>query len=168
MTFRKLISIPILIASALLAANTISVFAASSPTVSLSLTASVAAKCIISATSTVNFGVYDPVITNSPTGANLDSTGTVSVQCTRGSGISVTFDNGANASGAQRRMSGGTEFLNYQLYIDAARTVILTTGFITTAPNTNPRTYTIFGRVPRGQSVAPNAYSDTVQTHVNF
>ena len=52
-----------------LSANPASLFAASSAAVGLGVSASVASKCLVSATSTVAFGSYDPVQTNSSTGS---------------------------------------------------------------------------------------------------
>src|SRR4029077_21203095 len=87
-----------------LAAGTLAVtasplFAASSPGVGLSITASVAAKCIVSSTSTVAFGAYDPVTVNVSTGADLDTTGSVGIKCTPGNGVSISLDSGVNNSG---------------------------------------------------------------------
>src|SRR6516165_11835009 len=87
-----------------LAPATGSVFAASSASVGLNVTANVAAKCIVSSTADVAFGAYDSVQTNSSTGSDLDSTGTVTIRCTPSNGTSIAIDNGANASGSQRRM----------------------------------------------------------------
>ena len=67
-----------------LSANPASLFAASSVAVGLGVSASVASKCLVSATSTVAFGSYDPVQTNSSTGSDLDGQGSVSIRCTPG------------------------------------------------------------------------------------
>ncbi|HZA53948.1 MAG TPA: spore coat U domain-containing protein [Candidatus Udaeobacter sp.] len=154
-------------------------FAASSPSVGLSITASVAAKCIVSSTSAVAFGAYDPVVTNAAGGADLDGTGTVGIKCSPGNGSSISLDSGANASGNQRRMQGpaGTSsaFLNYDLYSDAARTTAWGNGSngasaltITASSNASERPFTVYGRVPKGQDVNVGSFSDTVQVTVNF
>ena len=154
-------------------------FAASSPSVGLSVTASVAAKCIVSSTSAVAFGPYDPVTTNSSTGADLDTTGSVGIKCTPGNGVSISLDSGANASGNQRRMQGpagsSSAFLNYNLYTDSPGGTAWGNGAngasplaITASSNASERTFTVYGRVPKGQDVNVGSFSDTVQATVNF
>jgi len=139
----------------------------------------VAAKCIVSSTSTVAFGPYDPVTTNSATGADLDGTGTVGIKCTPGNGLSISLDSGANASVNQRRMQGpsgsSSAFLNYDLYAETTRTTAWGNASngaaalaITAAPNASERTFTVYGRVPKGQDVNTGSYADTVQATVNF
>jgi spore coat protein U domain-containing protein, fimbrial subunit CupE1/2/3/6 len=154
-------------------------FAASSAGVGLSVTASVAAKCIVSSTSVVAFGAYDPVVTNASGGSDLDGTGSVGIQCTPGNGTSISLDSGANASGNQRRMQGpaGTSsaFLNYNLYSDSGRTTAWGNGSngassfaISTSSTAAERTFTVYGRVPKGQDVNVGSFTDTVQATVNF
>jgi len=75
------------IAAGTLALAASPLFAASSPSVGLSITASVAAKCIVSSTSAVAFGAYDPVTTNSATGTDLDGAGSVGIKCTPATGF---------------------------------------------------------------------------------
>ena len=154
-------------------------FAASSPSVALSITASVTAKCIISSTSTVGFGAYDPVTVNSAAGVDLDGTGSVGIKCTPGSGLSISLDSGANVSVNQRRMQGpagpSSAFLNYNLYTDSAGGTAWGDGSngasaqaISTSTNASERTFTVFGRVPKGQDVNAGSFTDTVQATVNF
>jgi spore coat protein U-like protein len=160
-----------------LAANPL--FAASSPGVGLSVTASVAAKCIVSSTSTVAFGAYDPVTVNASTGADLDTTGSVGIKCTPGNGVSISLDSGVNNSGNQRRMIGpsgsSSQFLSYNLFSDSGYTTAWGNGSngasslaITASTNASERTFTVYGRVPKGQDVNVGSFSDTVQTTVNF
>jgi spore coat protein U-like protein len=154
-------------------------FAASSAGVGLSVTASVSAKCVVSSTSVVAFGAYDPVVTNASGGTDLDGTGSLGIKCTPGNGTSISLDSGANASGNQRRMQGPTgsssAFLNYNVYSDATRTTAWGNGSngassfgITAASNAAERTFTVYGRVPKGQDVNVGSFTDTVQATVNF
>src|SRR5437773_2266548 len=86
----------------------------------LSVTSSVAQSCIVSATSALAFGVYDPTAASA-----LPGTGSVSLKCTKGSSaITIDLNAGAHASGAQRRMLGGTsgDFLNYGITQPATTT----------------------------------------------
>jgi spore coat protein U domain-containing protein, fimbrial subunit CupE1/2/3/6 len=157
--------------------NPISLFAASSAAVGLGVTASVTSKCLVSATSTVAFGNYDPVQANSSTGSDLDGQGTVTIRCTPGDGVSIALDQGANFSSPNRRMAGpSTSFLNYELYQEAARTNVWGNGStigtvlaISASTNNNARNFNVYGRIPKGQDPgATGSYSDTVQATVNF
>ncbi len=60
------------------------------------------------------FGAYDPLVTHAAT--NLDQDGSVSVACVKGTSANVELSDGGNFSGGTRRMSNGTDFLNYDLY----------------------------------------------------
>src|SRR5947208_10024354 len=92
---------------ALLLWGTCGLALAGSSTGSLSITATVAQTCSVSATSTLAFGAYDPVVANASTA--LTGTGSVSIKCTKGSsGITVDLDAGAHVSGTQRRLQGAT------------------------------------------------------------
>jgi spore coat protein U-like protein len=138
---------------------------------SLTVTASVTKNCTIS-TSPVNFGAYDPVAAHAA--APLDGTGTVIVTCTKGAPAKVGLGIGSNAQGTTRRMSGGTAaFLLYELYRDPSRTTIwgdtLDTALdVPAAPDRNPRTFTVYGRVAQAQDASVGSYTDTVVATVNF
>jgi spore coat protein U-like protein len=135
------------------------------------VTTTVAPECTVSTTA-VNFGAYDPLTANATT--PKDSTGTVNVFCTIGTIATVSLDLGLNAVGATRRMAGpAANFLNYELYKDAGRTVVWNT------VNTNSGTSTsklvainggfiAYGRVPAAQDVGVGSYSDTVLVTVNY
>jgi spore coat protein U domain-containing protein, fimbrial subunit CupE1/2/3/6 len=130
--------------------------------------------CTISTTN-VGFGSYD-VFSVSPT----DSTGGVTYNC-KGVGqstITIDLDRGIVASTfLPRKMSGPrpTDSLNYNLYLDAAHTVIWGDGSGGTSeygpilpPNNTDTTVTIYARTPAGQDVSGGSYSDTVTATINF
>jgi len=147
----------------------------------VSVTASIGNICTIT-NATVALGVYDPVVTNAAT--PLDGSGSVTIACTRGAVTSVSLGLGANASGAQRRMTDGIpNFMNYELYQPpnttpgsacsyTSPTVWGTAGanlFVpTAAPSTAARTYNICGRIAAGQDLPSGSYNDTVVAIVNF
>jgi spore coat protein U-like protein len=162
--------------------------AAGETTSVLAVTASVAQNCLIS-TNAVAFGSYDPVVTNSASGAALNGTGSVSVTCTRSStGINITLGLGGNATGATRRMVGTATgaYLAYELYQPSTSTPAATCTFPgTTVWNatgggvftptgvadwgaTSPKTFNVCGTVPRGQDAAADSYSDAVIATINF
>lgn len=153
-------------AAALLAAGEAS---AQTATTSFQVTASVARKCTIAA-STVAFGAYDPVGANDA--APLDQTGSLTVRCTKNTAYSVGLDAGANGAPGRNMKSAAGDLLAYELYKDAGHTSPWTAaapGLVTgTAASKAPIPLQVFGRVPGGQDVPEGAYADTVTATVNF
>ena len=104
----------------------------------------------------------------------LDSTGTVNVYCTAGTLATVALDLGTHVSGSTRRMLGTTgDFLTYQLYRDAAHTVVwnsVNTNSGTSASKNTPinNGFVAYGRIPAAQDVGIGSYSDTVLVTVNY
>jgi spore coat protein U-like protein len=129
-----------------------------------------AAKCSITTTPIV-FGTYN-VFTASP----QDSTGTVVYNCNGGAkNIWIEISRGISTTFNPRRMAKGTERLNYNLYLDPARTAIWgnSTGGTSVHTNANPPnnhdvTATIYGRIPPGQDISAGAYADVVSVEINF
>jgi spore coat protein U domain-containing protein, fimbrial subunit CupE1/2/3/6 len=143
---------------------------AQTATANLSVTATVTKNCSITTTA-VAFGSYDPVVANATT--PLDGTGSVVVTCTKGAGSRIDLGLGGNAAGSVRQMLGGTDLLTYELYTDTGRSTVWGSGAgagqtIAAAPNKNPRTFTVYGRVPAGQDVGAASYADTVVATINF
>ena len=144
---------------------------AATATANLNVSASVSAVCTIT-TSPVAFGAYDPVSANAAT--DLNANGTVTVACTKGAAATIDLGNGGNFLGGSRRMSSGTDFLNYALYKDAARTQVWGTGLAggTTAAynaaSKAPTAITVYGTVPQAQDVTVGAYSDVVVATINY
>jgi len=168
------------IAAGALALASVPLHAASSPGVGLNVTASVAAKCIVSSTSDVAFGPYDPL--GAHASADLAGQGQLGIKCTPGSGVSIAIDSGANNSGNQRRMAGPSgSLLNYGLYTDSSHSTGWGNGSngasprtISTASDASEQLFDVFGLVPSAASqltsftYAAGSYSDTVQVTVNF
>jgi spore coat protein U-like protein len=113
--------------------------------------------------------------------ANIQTTAVITVQSTNTTPYSISLNNGQNASGSQRRMSGGAgNYVSYGLYTDAGYsqpwtsttsttsctggtgTCVLGTG---TGSNQN---LTIYGQVPPQTAPATGAYTDTVVVTVTF
>ena len=126
--------------------------------------------CTISAVS-VAFGNYN-VFTATP----VDSAGSVTFRCNAAAAnISITLTKGTSSTFAPRTMTKVGEALNYNLYLDAARTNVWGdgTGGTSTYTNANPPnnqnvTVPIHGRIPASQDVSAGAYSDTVLAIINF
>jgi len=144
---------------------------AGSASANLNISASVAAVCTIT-TSPVAFGAYDPVVANAAT--DLTAAGSVNVACTKGTPATIDLGNGGNLSGGSRRMASGSDFLNYALYKDAARTQVWGTGLAggtTMAYNAATKASTavsVYGTVPQNQDVTVGAYSDVVLATINY
>ena len=131
------------------------------------VSATVIANCTVS-TFSLAFGNYDPL-----SATNLDAQTTVNVYCTKGATGTVSLDLGINASGATRRMTDGTNFMNYEVYKNAGRTVIWNAVNTNSAVSTSKSTalnggFTAYGRVPAGQDLPVGAFFDTLQATVNF
>jgi spore coat protein U-like protein len=169
MRFNKLLFV--LTTIGVLVASSDSLVMAGNATANLSVTATVGANCTISTTA-VAFPAYDPIVTNAS--ANDDGTGSVIVTCTRGTAATIGLGLGANASGSQMRMKDATtDYLNYALYQDSGRATVWGNsgaGLLSpvAAPDKNPRTFTVYGRIPSAQDVPAGSYTDTVVATVNF
>jgi spore coat protein U-like protein len=151
--------IPLFVAAALLlSANLLMVSGAS------------AASCTVNP-SGVNFGSFSPL-----TLASVDSTGSITVNCTDVSSYSITLSTGSGTY-SQRRMVAGGYYLYYNLYRDAAFQQIWgdgNTGSYTVSLN-NPvngqnNLHTIYGRIPISSQRAAHVgiYSDTITVTVSF
>lgn len=152
-------------------------------TSTLTAQASVNTNCMI-ATAAVAFGSYDPITANSPSGVDLNATGSITITCVKGTAPTIGLDLGAHASGSTRRMlSGAADFLTYELYQppnNAAGTACAFPGTTvwgtiganlfsaTAAPNKNARIYNICGTAARGQDPAIGIYADAVVATVTF
>ncbi|MFN3944106.1 MAG: spore coat U domain-containing protein [Allosphingosinicella sp.] len=137
---------------------------------SLPVSATVTANCTIT-TSAVSFGSV-----NTLSGSNVDGTGGITVTCTNGTSWSASAGagSGTGATLASRRMTSGSNLLNYNLFTDAARTSIWGNGTSSTVALTGTgsgtaQNLTIYGRVASGQTSAPaGSYADTVSVTVSY
>lgn len=121
--------------------------------------------CTVNTTS-VNFGAYDI-----GSAATLDSTGSITLQCTESTPVTVTIGPSL-VSGAlvprSMNLVSGSDALNYNLYTDAGHSSIWGDGTQGTATVVSsvtagiPRNETIYGTAPAGQNVAVGSYSDTL------
>jgi spore coat protein U-like protein len=143
--------------------------AASATPVNVAVSASVAANCVLTAGS-LDFGAYDPLGANDT--ADLDQAGSFAVKCVKGSAAQLGLGQGANYSAGRRLVSGGTNYLNYELYKDAGRSTVWTgvgAGRLAyTATTKAEQTISIYGRVTGGQDAAAGSYTDTVVATADF
>lgn len=148
---------------------------AGSASSSFRVTATLDPACTVE-TTPASFGHYNPLTTHAA--VPLDVNATVTITCSKGMTTTIALDPGqyaAHAKGTTRAMkvAVGDEYLNYELYQDVVRTTLWGSAGETllappVAPDTRPRTFFIFGRIPPGQNVIPGEYGDTVLAIVNF
>ncbi len=158
--------------TALVAAMTCLPASALAATVSANLntSATVTANCTVS-TSALAFGNVDTI-----SGSNVDGTGGLSVTCTNGTSwaASAGVGAGSGASFASRRMTGGANLLNYNLYTSSGYTTVWGDGTGSTATiggtgTGSAQAVTVYGRVGSGQTTVPSgAYADTVAVTVTY
>ena len=127
--------------------------------------ASVNTDCQVT-TRDLDFGVY---VSNANSRVNTS----LDVKCTQGSAVAISLDAGNSGNAAARLMVGPGPGLGYQLYKDTAYSqAISTTGTtfqLTSAQNTGATvTYTLYGQIPSGQSVASGNYTDTVRVTLSY
>lgn len=134
--------------------------------------ATITGTCTAGATG-VSFGTYS-LLSATP----LDSTGTVTVDCSGASSItgnnSVTVSLSAGQSGTYTARSLGAGF-SYNLYQDAAYSEIWGDGTGTSTQYTGSITNghpsfkaTMYGQIPALQNPSPGSFTDTITVTVNY
>ena len=131
-----------------------------------------AAGCVVDTSSGLNFGQYDVFDF-----VATDSESIVTVTCDLLSPPLISVELGASSvSGSilQRQMqhSSSASRLDYNLFIDAARTLVwgdYSAGAPLTLLNINdgnPRQLRVYGRIPPGQNASVGSYSDNVMVTI--
>ena len=130
-----------------------------------------AASCTVSAGS-VAFGSFSPL-----TLANVDSNGSITVNCTDVASYTVALSTGSSGIYGSRYMVSGGNHLNYNLYSDAAYSQVWGDGNngSSTVSLSNPvngqnNVHAVYGRIPlssqRDARVA--SYSDSILVTVSY
>lgn len=127
-------------------------------TATFPVTMNIVAECRVD-TFSLSFGNYSPFAVGA-----LNQTSTVKVYCTKTTTSTlISLDNGANASGAQKRMAGPAgSFLNYNATLAAS------SGTSTSSIVPIGGGITLNGTVPATQDVPTGSYIDTLQALVNY
>ncbi len=114
----------------------------------------------------VSFGSYNPL---SP--LPLDAVGTVSYDCPPPAAPVITLSRGASPTYTPRQMTG-LDALQYNLYVDAARTLIWGDGTggtsVVNGPSGVGMTVSVYGRIFPLQNAAAGPYSDVIFVTLNF
>lgn len=135
------------------------------------------ATCDVSAVG-VGFGSYD-LFNPAPT----DATGDIAVSCSLLGLVSllvsyeIELSPGGSGNYSLRTMAGGSGNLSYNLYTDSARTTVWGDGSSGTGTVSDgyllglltvTRHYPVHGRIPAGQHISAENYSDTIFVTVNY
>lgn len=138
----------------------------SSATTSFTITATVQARCAVTATD-LAFGNYS--------GALLNGTSTITATCTKTTAYNVGLNagTGTGATVTNRKMTGpSSATLNYSLFRNTTRTLNWgnTVGTDTVAGTGSgaAQTLTVYGSVPAAQYVRPGSYSDTITVTLTY
>ncbi len=129
--------------------------------------------CSIVSVSAVAFGSYNVFDSN-----HLDSIGMFTYRCddvTPSDSIVIQLSSGSSSTFPTRTLTQGSYELDYNLYLDAARTTIWGDGTsgtsqygpIVPADGSNV-SLSVYGRIPAGQNARAGDYSDTVIVTVIF
>ncbi len=141
---------------------------AGTDTTTFTVSATVSDACSVTA-SNLDFGAYQPIA-----GVDTDATSTVTATCTLGTSYEIGLDAGSGTPGTTTRAmtGGGGDFLDYELYSDTSRSIVWTD-----LAGANPVAGTgtgldvphiVYGRIPAGQEVPADSYSDTINVTIEF
>jgi len=133
-----------------------------------------ACSCSISLTA-LSFGIYDP-LSASP----RDTVGTMSISCSSpdpaASTFTVSLSGGNSGDVNARRMMSGSHPLYYNIYTNAARTIIwgddsgggasVSAGFPPSVRS--EKTFNMYGRIPAQQNAWVGTYIDEVTVTVAY
>jgi spore coat protein U domain-containing protein, fimbrial subunit CupE1/2/3/6 len=131
----------------------------------IALPARAAPSCKGISVTPLSFGAYDVY-----SAAPLDSAGTITYSCPPPALPSVTIDLGLSFGNGHRRMAlgFGSDFLQYDVYLDAARTAVWPSSNAIGVPQGNNQSIPIYGRVFPQQDVSVGTYTDTLVVTFNF
>src|SRR3954469_7984535 len=121
---------------------------AGSTTTTFTSQITVTAACAINAASSLNFG------TQGMLAANVDQTSTIQVQCTNTTPYTIGLDAGvgSGATVAARKLTSGSNTVNYALYSDAAHTTVwgntVSSDSVAATGTGSAQSFTVYGRVP--------------------
>ena len=140
---------------------------ASTATGSFNVQVTIAATCVVTGATALNFG------TQGVLSANTDQTSTITVTCTNTTPYNIGLDKGLNGSSVTtRQMIMGSTPVNYSLFSDSGRTTnwgnTVGTDTVAATGNGSAQAYTVYGRVPAQTSPAPGTYTDTITVTVTY
>src|SRR5262245_16669853 len=140
---------------------------ASTATGSFNVQVAIAATCVVTSATTLDFG------TQGVLSANIDQTSAITIPCTNTTPYNIGLDKGLNGSSVTtRQMKAGSELVNYSLFSDAGRTVnwgnTVGTDTVAATGNGSAQPFTVYGRIPPQTTPAPATYTDTITVTVTY
>lgn len=107
---------------------------------------------------------------------SLASTATISYECSKSAQaktVVIWINKGLYApSNTPRRMSSGSDYLNYNLFLDASHTAVWgdpnPNQYVNAPANGVPYQVTIYGFIPAEQDVSAGIYSDSLVVTLNW
>lgn len=143
---------------------------ATTTTSTFAVSVSLVATCTITSASALNFGSQG--ILN----VNVDQTATINVICSNATPYNIGLDagTGTGATIATRKMTSGSNTVNYTLYSNSGRTTLWgnTIGTNTVSATGDGlaagQSYTVYGRVPVQTTPAAGSYTDTITVTVTY
>jgi spore coat protein U-like protein len=123
---------------------------------------------------TLDFGTYPSLFTQTLTAQAQLLSGALQLRCVGVTSAQVSIGPGLNVSGGQRRLAGGSQYVPYLLYSDAAGTqpfdIDVPRGIaISSSGESTVVDLNVHGRVPPAVGgYAPGAYQDQVQITVSW
>lgn len=148
---------------------------AATTTTTFTVSTTVVNACTINSAGNLAFPNYDPASATATTG-----TSTININCTKNDAYTMALDYGIHGGSAANRVmqDAGTDTLNYNLYTDAAMTLVWNSSCgvgnncdsgTGAGPGAgNAQAYTVYGKIAAGQNVAAGSYSDTITVTVTF
>jgi spore coat protein U-like protein len=146
---------------------------AATQTATVNTQAQINAACTMNVTANLNLPPYD---INS--GTPFTASGSFDVTCTQDSPIFVTMSQGLNpgpgstdTNPVRQLSAGGTDRINYGLYLDAAYTIPWGNTFGSGASlngEAGGDTLQLYVEIPAGQTVMSGVYTDTVTATVTY
>jgi spore coat protein U-like protein len=129
----------------------------------MQVTATVAPKCTISQQN-ISFGQ----LTGASTQSQVISGYTV--DCTKNTAYTISWDGGLNVSGSIRRLKHATlnEYLIYSLFMDNVGTLPINGSWPGTGTGVPTNGMPITGYIMNNQNVTPGNYSDTVTATITY
>lgn len=130
------------------------------------------AACSVSVTAGISFGSYD-VFSPTP----VDTTGNISYRCDQGhdyTAIRISLTRGRSTTYAARVLAFGADLLQYNLFLDPARTVVWGDGsegsgvLSDAGTSLNRQNVPVYARIRPGQDARPGPYNDSVTVVIDF
>jgi spore coat protein U-like protein len=129
------------------------------------------------ATSGVNFGTLDfgsvsTFFSSADAQVDGNGSGSISVQCSPGSGATLTINSGlhdAAVSGGSRALTDGSQYIPYDIYSDAGfNTVLNNNSTLSITADGTVQTVPIYGRAVGASGLSPGTYTDTISVTLTF